>query len=100
MNEENPIAITIPGDTHPLFTNATQVSVSSDAVIIQFAYVRPNTTSGQLLAEIILSPKHAIDFSRALDTTIKQHFTRHLELEEDSLEAEEGSEDDLDTDEV
>jgi hypothetical protein len=76
---DNPIAITIPTDTNPLFTNATQVSVSSDAVIIQFAYVRPNSTSGQLLAEIILSPKHAIDFSRALDTTIKQHFTRHLE---------------------
>ncbi len=76
-----PIAITIPADTHPLFSNATQVTVSSDSVIIQFAYVRPNTTNGHLLAEIILSPKHAIDFSRALDTTIKQHFTRHLETE-------------------
>jgi hypothetical protein len=81
----NPIAITIPTDTNPLFTNATQVSVSSDAVIIQFAYVRPNSPSGQLLAEIILSPKHAIDFSRALDTTIKQHFTRHLEENLDAM---------------
>ncbi len=79
ISPQSPIAITIPADTNPLFTNATQVTVSNDSVIIQFAYVRPNTTAGQLLAEIILSPKHAIDFSRALDTTIKQHFTRHLE---------------------
>jgi hypothetical protein len=52
--------------------------VSDDAVVVQFAFVRPNTTSGQLLSEIILSPKHAIEFSRTLDATIKKHFTRHL----------------------
>jgi hypothetical protein len=74
-----PVAINIPTDASPLFSNAAQVTVSTDAVIIQFAYVRPNSTTGQLLSEIILSPKHAIDFSRTLDNTIKQHFTRHLE---------------------
>jgi hypothetical protein len=86
MDEENPIeekqiAITMPPDARPSFSNATQVTVSDDAVIIQFAYLRPNTPTGQLVAEIILSPKHAIDFSKALDSTIKQHFTRHLEAE-------------------
>jgi len=65
----------------PMFTNAAQVSVSDDSVVLQFAYVRPNAPSGKLLAEVILSPKHAISFSRALDTTIKKHFTRHLSEE-------------------
>lgn len=72
------ISITMPADAKAAFSNATQVTVSDDSVIIQFAYVRPNTTSGQLISEIVLSPKHAIDFSRALDATIKKHFTRHL----------------------
>jgi len=72
------IAVTMPTDAKAIFCNATQVTVSDDSVIIQFAYVRPNTTGGQLISEIALSPKHAIDFSRALDSTIKQHFTRHL----------------------
>jgi len=72
------IAIAMPPDAKAAFVNATQVTVSDDSVIIQFAYVRPNTKGGQLVAEIALSPKHAIDFSRALDSTIKQHFTRHL----------------------
>jgi hypothetical protein len=76
---ENPISVVLPPDSRAHFVNATQVTVSDDSVIIQFAYVRPNTTSGQLVSEIALSPKHAIDFSRALDSTIKQHFTRHLE---------------------
>lgn len=73
------VTITLPADAKPAFSNATQVMVSDDAVIIQFAYVRPNTTTGHLIAEVALSPKHAIDFSRSLDATIKKHFTRHLD---------------------
>lgn len=78
MPPERNITIDIPATSKPIFSNATQVTVSDDSVILQFAYVRPNTADGQLISEIVLSPKHAIDFSRALDATIKQHFTRHL----------------------
>ncbi|MBU0750027.1 DUF3467 domain-containing protein [Patescibacteria group bacterium] len=78
MAEQN-IEISLPADTKPSFCNATQVTVSDDSVVIQFAYIRPNTAKGQLISEIVLSPKHAIDFSKALDETIKKHFTRHIE---------------------
>lgn len=80
---EQPVQITIPPDAKATFSNATQVTVSDDSVVIQFAYVRPNTADrmGQLISEIALSPKHAIEFSRALDATLKQHFTRHLDAE-------------------
>lgn len=78
MHPERNIMIELPSASGPTFCNATQVTVSDDAVILQFAYVRPNTADGSLIAEIVLSPKHAIDFSRALDSTIKEHFTRHL----------------------
>lgn len=81
MDENKTISVSIPADAKPSFSNTTQISVSDDAVIIQFAYLRPNATVGTLVSEIILSPKHAIDFSKALDTTIKQHFTRHLGTE-------------------
>lgn len=77
-NGAGQIAITMPPDARPSFSNATQVTVSDDAVVIQFAYLRPHATTGQLIAEVVLSPKHAIDFNKALDATIKQHFTRHL----------------------
>lgn len=72
------LSIAITQGQLPGFSNATQVNVSDDSVVIQFAYVRPGTPQGQLISEIVLSPKHAIEFSRALDQTIKQHFTRHL----------------------
>lgn len=80
MPDETPkeFSITIPPAQMPAFSNATQVNVSDDSVVIQFAYLRPGTPQGQLVSEIVLSPKHAIEFSRALDQTIKQHFTRHL----------------------
>lgn len=77
--EPKQIAVTMPPDAKAIFSNATQVTVSDDSVIIQFAYVRPGTTGGLLISEIALSPKHAIEFSRALDNTIKEHFTRHLD---------------------
>lgn len=80
--DQKQIAVVMPADAKAQFVNATQVTVSDDSVIIQFAYVRPNTDSGQLVAEVALSPKHAIEFSRALDATIKKHFTRHLEGKE------------------
>lgn len=78
MEPRQPVSITVPPGSRPTFSNATQVSVSDDSVVIQFAFVRPQSTNGQLIAEVVLSPKHAIDFSRALDVTIKKHFTRHL----------------------
>ena len=77
--DKKQISITIPKNITASFSNATQVTVSDDSVMLQFAYVRPNTAAGQLVSEIILSPKHAIEFSKALDATIKQHFTRHLD---------------------
>ncbi len=81
MHDDTPkqIEIAIGPDARPAFTNATQVTVSDDSVVIQFAYMRPSSPMGQLVSEVVLSPKHAIEFSRALDATIKQHFTRHLD---------------------
>ncbi|HEY0979741.1 MAG TPA: DUF3467 domain-containing protein [Candidatus Paceibacterota bacterium] len=76
--EKKQVTVAMPPNAKAAFVNATQVTVSDDAVILQFAYVRPNSEAGQLVAEIVLSPKHAIEFGKALDTTIKQHFTRHL----------------------
>ena len=76
--EQKPIPIAIPSDAKPSFTNATQTTVSDDSVVLQFAYLRPNTEAGHLIAEIVMSPKHAIEFSKSLDATIKKHFTRHL----------------------
>ncbi|MFZ1987683.1 MAG: DUF3467 domain-containing protein [Minisyncoccia bacterium] len=78
QNEQKQISVAMPPDATPAFSNATQVTVSDDSVVIQFAYLRPNAPVGQLVAEVVLTPKHAIKFSKALDATIKQHFTRHL----------------------
>lgn len=79
MEEKKEVQILVQGDTKPSFSNATQITVNNDSVTLQFAYVRPNTEQGQLMAEVILTPKHAIDFQNALDATLKKHFTKHLD---------------------
>ncbi len=79
QTEKQTVSVHIPEEAKPTYSNTTQIAVSNDAVVMQFAYVRPNTTTGQLIAEIVMSPKQAIEYSKALDNTLKQHFTRHLE---------------------
>jgi len=79
MEEKKQVNIAVSADAKPSFSNATQITVNDDAVTLQFAYVRPNTEAGQLMSEVILTPKHAIDFQKALDVTLKKHFTKHLE---------------------
>ena len=77
--EGRKVSISVPQHAQPAFANATQITVNNDSVIVQFAYVRPNSDQGQLTSEVVLSPKHAIDFQKALDATLKKHFTKHLE---------------------
>ena len=79
MDEKKQVQIALPADAKPLFSNATQITVNNDSVTLQFAYVRPNSDQGQLMSEVVLTPKHAIDFQNALDATLKKHFTKHLE---------------------
>lgn len=73
------VQVQMPADHKPGFTNSIQISITDDAVVLQFLFVRPNTTQATLIAETILTPKHAINFQKSLDTTIKKHFTKHLE---------------------
>lgn len=79
MEDKQQVQIAVPVDSKPAFSNATQITVNNDSVMLQFAYVRPNANQGQLMTEIIMTPKHAIDFKNALDETIKKHFTKHLD---------------------
>ncbi len=78
LQQPQQVQIHVPQDIRPAFSNTAQIQVSDDAVTIQFAYVRPNTEQGVMVAEVALTPQHAIKFQKALDETIKKHFTRHL----------------------
>ncbi len=83
MNEENKtqkkeIQIQIPNDLKPTYTNSVKINVTDEEVMLQFAYLRPEQGTGTLVGDIVLSPKHAMRFQKALDETLKKHFTRHL----------------------
>ncbi|NBD74251.1 DUF3467 domain-containing protein [Patescibacteria group bacterium] len=66
-------------DHEPTFANSVHLNVSDDAVVLQFLFARPNTDQAQLVSEVVLTPKHAIQFQKTLDETLKKHFTRHLD---------------------
>jgi len=72
------IQIQIQPDAKPTYVNSIKINVTDEEVILQCAMVRPEEGRGVLVSELVLSPKHAIRFQKALDETIKKHFTRHL----------------------
>ena len=81
MNEEKQkkeIKIQVPGDLKPTYANSVKINVTDEEVILQFAFLRPEQNTGSLVGDLVLSPKHAIRFQKALDDTLKKHFTRHL----------------------
>ena len=78
-NTQKQVQVNVGPDHKPGFSNSVQINVSNDAVVMQFLFVRPNTTQATLVSEVVLTPQHAINFQKSLDTTIKKHFTKHLE---------------------
>ena len=75
---KNQLQVKVADDHKVTFSNSAQINVSDDEVALQFLYVRRNTGQGTLMSEIILTPQHAIKFQKALDDTLKKHFTKHL----------------------
>lgn len=77
-NQNQNIQVNVKGDHMPVFSNSVQINVSDEEVVLQFLFVRRNTNQGTLVSEVVLTPQHAIKLQRALDDTIKKHFTKHL----------------------
>lgn len=72
------LRVSVPMDLDPVFSNIVNINVNDEEVALQFMYVRPGGKDAILVSEILMTPQHAIRFQRALDETIKRHFTRHL----------------------
>jgi hypothetical protein len=72
------IQISVSPEAKPMYANSVKVNVTDEEVILQFAMIRADEGRGVLVSELVLSPKHAIRFQKALDDTLKKHFTRHL----------------------
>lgn len=72
------IKLHTPPNHQPVFANMAHITVSNEEVTLQFLFTRPNSDTGALVGEVILTPQHAIRFKNALDETIKKHFTKHL----------------------
>ena len=78
MEEKKEIKIHVPADMRPTYANSVKIHVTDEEVGLQFAFVRPDQGTGVIVSDIVLSPKHAIRLQKALDETVKKHFTRHL----------------------
>jgi hypothetical protein len=76
-NQQKQIQVKVPETHGAVFANSAQVTVTNEEVVLQYLCVRPNTNQGTLVSEVVLTPQHAIKFQKALDETIKKHFTKY-----------------------
>ncbi len=72
------LMVNVPNDQRPVFANMVQTTVNDREVLMQFLFVRPNTNQATMLAEIVLTPQHAIDLQKSLNEVIKKHFTQNV----------------------
>ena len=77
-NEKKELQVNASAEHKPTFSNAVQINVSNEEVVLQFMFVRPNTTQGNLVSEVVLTPQHAIRLQKSLDDTVKKHFTKEI----------------------
>lgn len=80
-NKQTPqreLKINVPTGHVPVYANSVQISVSNEEVTLQFLFVRPNTDHGLLVSEVVITPNHAMKLQKALDETVKKHFTKHI----------------------
>jgi ssRNA-specific RNase YbeY (16S rRNA maturation enzyme) len=72
------IQVPVAKDAKPTYANSVKIHVTDEEVMLQFAFLQPQHGTGVLVGDIVLSPKHAMRFQKALDETLKKHFTRHI----------------------
>jgi hypothetical protein len=72
------IKVQMPMNMQPHYANSVKINVTDEEVMLQFAFLRPEQGTGVVVSDMVLSPKHAMRFQKALDETLKKHFTRHL----------------------
>lgn len=61
-NEEKKpnININVPEKVQtPVFSNVAQVSATDREVVLNFAFVEPNTNQGIMVSKVVLTPEHA-----------------------------------------
>ena len=77
-NIKKEIKVQMPMDMRPTYANSVKINVTDEEVMLHFAFLRPEQGTGIVVGDMVLSPKHAMRFQKALDETLKKHFTRHL----------------------
>ena len=56
-----------------IFSNIAQVNATEREVIIDFAFIQPNTNQGIIVSKIALTPKHAIALRDALNKVLERY---------------------------
>jgi len=56
-----------------IFSNIAQVNATDREVIIDFAFIQPNTNQGIMVSRIALTPEHALSLKSVLVKTLKRY---------------------------
>lgn len=56
-----------------LFSNVAQVNATDREVVIDFAFVQPNTNQGIVVSRVALTPEHAKALQNVLAGLLKRH---------------------------
>jgi len=56
-----------------VFSNVARVNLTSREVVVDFAFVDPNTNEGILVSRVILTKDHAVELKNVLEKVLKSY---------------------------
>lgn len=78
--EKREIAVNIPQDLDPVYSNRIQVAFKDDEFTFVFMHEIPGTNQARAKSIVSISPKHAKNFSEVLANTVKGYEEKFGEI--------------------
>ncbi|MDD3407936.1 MAG: DUF3467 domain-containing protein [Methanomicrobium sp.] len=78
--EKREIAVNLPPDLDPVYSNRIQVAYKDDEFTFVFLHEIPGTNHARAKAIVSISPKHAKNFSEVLSKTVSDYEAKFGEI--------------------
>lgn len=88
--EKREIAVNLPPDLDPVYSNRIQVAYKDDEFTFVFLHEIPGTNQARAKSVVSISPKHAKNFSQVLAKTMEDYEAKYGEISAPSEVKDEG----------
>ena len=74
MNEKKHLDVIVPPHVQGgVFSNIAQVNATPREVVLDFAFLQPNTNQAVIVSRVILTKEHAFELKKVLENVLRKY---------------------------